>query len=116
MNPTKPKISTSVTMKFEDLEDETTVRCAKFDTNPKKGFTLREFTFEECIFENVSFQDTFFIRFDFVDVIFKNCDLSNMKLEERFLNRVIFEECKMNGTNFIDATLKDVGHFSRYEN
>ena len=42
------------------------------------------------------------------DIIFENCDLSNINFPYSSLYRVEFINCKLTGCNFNDSTLKSV--------
>lgn len=45
---------------------------------------------------------------EFEDVLFDGCDLSNMNLSDSNLQRVVFINCRMVGTDFSGSILKDI--------
>lgn len=61
-----------------------------------------------CEFDGVIF-DKVDIKFGNIeDVLFKNCDLSNVRFINTSMYRVRFENCKLFGTNFIDSGLNHI--------
>lgn len=49
-----------------------------------------------------------FSKADFLDVIFENCDLSNVRLDGANIHRVHFKNCKLLGVNFTDVRFGNV--------
>lgn len=63
--------------------------------------------FEQSHFQKVNLAGSHFGRFECVDLIFENCDLSNVEWIEASFHRVQFINCKLIGTNFADSILHD---------
>lgn len=53
------------------------------------------------------FDSVSLVSANLTDVVFKNCDLSNLDLMSAIIHRVRFENCKLIGVNFSDATLRN---------
>ncbi|WP_062104490.1 pentapeptide repeat-containing protein [Bacillus niameyensis] len=70
--------------------------------------------FIEIHFNGVSFEQCQLPFSSWVDVIFENCDLSNIDLKKAQFTRVEFRKCKLAGTNFDQAMMRDV-QFSHCE-
>lgn len=81
---------------------------ALFRENVDKLLKIKEQTIDGCIFEKIDFNNIELYKVDFLDVIFENCDLSNKRFDFRLVERVKFKNCKMVGTSFIGASLRDV--------
>ncbi len=58
--------------------------------------------------KNVKFISCSFEKSYFVDVIFENCDLSNINLSKSTFKKVIFKDCKLNGANFTESYFENV--------
>lgn len=108
MKIVKPKIKTLNEIAFNDLNTEEEICNFKVTKNPDTKIILEEKTIDSFIFEKIDFKDIELIDIDLTDVIFDGCDLSNKDFNEKYLSRVVFKNCKMLGTSFIDATLKDI--------
>lgn len=63
---------------------------------------------QSCRFVGSVFSDFVLPKSSFVDVVFRNCDLSNADLSGCNFHRVEFVECKIVGTLFAEATFRDV--------
>lgn len=64
--------------------------------------------FNECKFNDVILSESIINNGYFIDIIFKNCDLSNANLTGSSFRRVVFDNCKLIGTDFIDCNIDDV--------
>lgn len=64
-------------------------------------------SFDECIFRNVNFNNCTLRYIDLLDVIFEKCDLSNIDFSQGSIYRTEFINCKIIGSKFEDANLKD---------
>lgn len=63
--------------------------------------------FFECKFTKITFTKHI-RRAMFTDVIFENCDFSNIDMRECVFHRVIFRKCRLTGTDFTRGTFEDV--------
>lgn len=59
-------------------------------------------------FNKIIFTKTILNRFCLIDVIFENCDLSNITFVDSTINRVVFKNCKLVGTSFINCSLQNI--------
>ncbi len=62
--------------------------------------------FDTCVFSHVKVTGKM-NNASMIDVIFRNCDLSLLDMEESFFCRVRFEHCRMKGFQAINATFRD---------
>lgn len=65
-------------------------------------------TFDTAYFKNVDFTLTDISHVDIVDTVFENCDFSNLTIEDRWMSRVHFINCKLTGLNLKSMSLHDV--------
>ncbi|HEY5561015.1 MAG TPA: pentapeptide repeat-containing protein [Clostridiaceae bacterium] len=63
---------------------------------------------KQMIFRNVCFKEACLRYSDIVDVIFINCDLSNIDFRDSSIHRTEFIDCKILGTSFTDTSLVSV--------
>ncbi|GAU78322.1 pentapeptide repeat-containing protein [Fusibacter sp. 3D3] len=62
----------------------------------------------KSIFKDISFKGTRFHRLDLQDVIFENCDFSNVDFTDSIIHKTVFKGCKITGANFSNTTLMNV--------
>lgn len=89
------------------LEDEATiedVRAVDFDYS---YLTCENLVLRRSILEKVTMQRTKLIRFEAGNVVFKNCDFSNLEWIGGSFHQVVFESCKLTGCNFAESYLRD---------
>ena len=101
--------------KISYLEEKTCIKGDFINSEYQhlEGFFQFEFIkIDECLFKNVIFKGSSIIKSDFMDVIFENCDCSNMKFSNSSFHRVIFKSCRMIGCDFTDTYLSDVQFLS----
>lgn len=72
------------------------------------AFQYEDIKIDECLFKNIVFDKCSLIKSDLMDVIFENCDCSNMNFSNSSLHRIIFKNCRMIGCDFTDTYLSDV--------
>ncbi|GAK38969.1 hypothetical protein TCA2_0695 [Paenibacillus sp. TCA20] len=65
-------------------------------------------TFDQMVFENITFSSTSLLHAELTDVVFKNCDLSNVNFSDSVLHRVQFTHCKIIGIDLTAATMRNV--------
>ncbi|WP_028043594.1 pentapeptide repeat-containing protein [Candidatus Stoquefichus massiliensis] len=63
---------------------------------------------KNCLFEGVTFEECQEEDSYFLDVVFQNCDLSNMKFYSCLFRRVQFMNCKLMGTDFSESVFDQV--------
>lgn len=66
---------------------------------------LSHMRFSAVIFENCIFQDCSFEKGEFTDVAFRACDISNCNFEDSYINRAEFSSSKGMGTKFCGNTM-----------
>lgn len=64
--------------------------------------------FQACCFDHVDFSNAVFDCVNFINVIFRDCDLSNVNLTNASIHRVTFENCKLLGSDFSGSSIKNV--------
>lgn len=62
----------------------------------------------EIQFTNCTFQGDELASLEFLDVIFSDMDISNMKFNHTRCYRMQFKSCKLTGVQFVESRLKDV--------
>lgn len=72
----------------------------KNKTFDNQSWPLPDTEFENCTFKSSSFNQADLSGFEFKDCTFHSCDLSMVKLEATVLYGVLFENCKLIGTDF----------------
>lgn len=60
--------------------------------------------FEQCHFENCDLSAASLIECEFIDCKFSNCNFSNTKLNSSGLKNLQFNQCKLIGLDFSDAS------------
>ena len=96
--------------KVSHLDNQDYVEGLQFE-NDTIDFPLANLEINGCTFSHVTFASSM-ERVDLLDVVFDHCDLSNLDFSNRSIHRVIFRDCKLVGTIFIEASLEHV----RFEN
>ncbi|WP_342564648.1 pentapeptide repeat-containing protein [Paenibacillus sp. FSL R7-0345] len=65
-------------------------------------------SFDKVLFKNVTISESTLRAIELTDVVFENCDLSNVDFSEAFVHRTEFRQCKMIGTDFTRARFQNV--------
>ena len=103
-----PKISNCLeSTNFEKLKDEEVITGFYFKNEVIEFDIDKYLEINGCFFENCQFIN-FNSNLHLTDVVFKTCDLSNMKLYEGSFTRCSFKECRLMGSNIVDAFLENV--------
>lgn len=90
---------------YSKIEREEEVRDALLQNIRMTGEDISRMQFSAVIFENCLFQDCSFEKGEFTDVIFRSCDFSNCGFEDCYLNRTEFISSKGVGTRFCGSTM-----------
>lgn len=99
------------TITEEEIED--TLEYIKM-TEPQQFDFSDVIECNHCYFEKICFTDFNFRNISCYDVVFKNCDFSNVvwntnaEFAGPYLHKVTFDNCKMVGTDFGMTTIKKV--------
>ncbi|MDQ1235850.1 uncharacterized protein YjbI with pentapeptide repeats [Paenibacillus sp. SORGH_AS306] len=65
-------------------------------------------SFDKTIFEHVDMIESHLAEIELTDVIFDQCDLSNIPFPRSFVHRTEFRNCKLIGTDFAQSRLQNV--------
>lgn len=115
MNVQKPKLSKKNLSKqkinaafHQHLSDEEALYGQAFEKDILEYGIFRRLEIRDC-----EFLGTFFDHLELpdgylLDVLFKECDLSNAKFNHTLFRRVTFQSCKLSGTDFSDAMFDHV--------
>lgn len=102
----EPKITELTDIKYKDIKQKEKLEEYSFKNENIELHTNVEIN--SCEFNGVIF-DKVDIKFGNIeDVVFKNCDISNVRFIDTTIYRVKFENCKLFGTNFIDSSLNHI--------
>lgn len=88
-------------------EDDILTRCRICDRG-LENLSAARVTFRQVHFKNVLFTGSALPAADMEDVIFENCDLSNLNLTGAVIYRAEFRSCKLMGVNLTEASLKNI--------
>ncbi|MGO2890843.1 pentapeptide repeat-containing protein [Enterococcus devriesei] len=92
------------------LEDEASFEAVHGLEMDFSYLTCENLVIRHSILEKVAMQRTKLIRFEAGNVVFKNCDFSNLEWIGGSFHQVVFENCKLTGCNFAESYLRDC-HF-----
>jgi len=76
------------------------------------GQKINSSIFEECSFKNCDFSEVTFIDCEFIECHFLKCNLSVVKLSHSRFNDISFEDCKVVGIDWTQATWPTIALFS----
>lgn len=107
MKISSPKVSNCEVKRLDIAIDEGQFCDALYNENVDTKVIIPSATFDECILR-IDFSKIELRNVDMLDVIFKNCDLSNKCFDKQFIEHVRFVDCKLVGTSFIDGNLRDI--------
>lgn len=62
--------------------------------------TIKVGEYENCAFNDITFEDNDLSNYQFIDCTFNNCNLSLAKMNKTVFRDVIFKDCKMLGMHF----------------
>lgn len=106
----KPKIPAYLepyTLSDYEWGDEQIITDSIFQDSEIINQTAFKVCFDRVKFVNVNFRGTSLRKTEFTDVVFDNCDLSNIDFGESVFHRVTFHQCKLLGMDFSEATLRN---------
>ena len=108
MKLVNPKLSYIEKQEWHDCLVSQEVRDAYIYQDSLHDISFHQITFDGCLFENIHFQNIQLDHIDFIDIVFDHCDLSNQMIECQYFQRVVFKNCKLTGTSFINSRFKYV--------
>lgn len=112
------EISDSESFFMELLSNEPLDACHIKKINAG-GREIRYFSAWGSVVESCRFNDTKFIRGEFYDTAFKNCDFSGCDMTEATFKRCVFSNCKGVGVNLSRGSMMDtefIGCVMNYAN
>lgn len=92
----------------DELEEEGYIRNGKFQNCNIESQNTKKVIWDSVVFSNVTFVGSSFPFAELTDVVFEECDLSNVDFSESILHRVVIKNCKLIGTNFSEAAIRNV--------
>lgn len=101
----EPKINNIVDIKYSDTNN---IHLEEYYIKDDTIDLLNNTEINCCKFERIIFKETSLLKINIDDVIFINCDLSNIKFIELRAYRIKFVNCKLVGTNFINSTINNI--------
>lgn len=107
MKIAKPKITYTEEKTFIEAYEQRDFTNGLFKENSPNQIVLSDLYIDSCIFDKIDFNNIT-LDVDIYDVIFEGCNLSNLCFDSKMLSRVVFKNCKLVGTTFINAHLKDI--------
>ncbi|OWA35542.1 hypothetical protein B9G55_12980 [Saccharibacillus sp. O16] len=107
---TPPKLREEQLMPEPELYLESRIEIQNAAVGPTELLELDydKVSFDRVWFKQVTVLDSALRGAEFTDVVFEDCDLSNMNLTDAFLNRVAFKRCKLIGTDFGSSRMQHV--------
>ncbi|MFV0557361.1 MAG: pentapeptide repeat-containing protein [Enterococcus sp.] len=104
--PQAPQLSSLQTGDFF-LEDELIFTHLKTIEQDQSYLTANNLVIKHSQLEKVSLRNARLERFEASDVLFSHCDFANLECFGASFRRVIFQNCKLTGTNFAESYLQD---------
>lgn len=104
----KPNISYIEKASLNDEINHETIQLKHFINEILCQCHYSHHEIKNCCFETITCEDCKEEDSYFLDVIFKNCDLSNMQFYGCLFRRVQFINCKLMGTDFSESVFDNV--------
>lgn len=92
---------------IDKVDDRSTYELVEFKDFPNSVYA-EHVRFQEMRIKGVVFEDIQLPSSSWIDVVFENCDLTNLNLSMARFTRVEFVHCKLVGVDFDQATFNDV--------
>lgn len=89
------------------LRDEVDIELYLFQNQTLSDVDITLVEIKSCRFMNCKFTNCHFLKADFTDIMFSSCDLSNCTFSECTFHRVEFEHCKLTGSGFAEAYIRN---------
>ena len=89
------------------LEDEALFEQLAAENFDYSYLTCRNLVLHDALLKRVTLQKSRLERFEASNVIFRQCDFSNLELLGASLHQVWFDQCKLTGANFAESYLRD---------
>lgn len=106
IEPIKPVLSPAEDSDFY-LEDEQLFENIYAKNLDYSYLTCKNLIIRDAQLERVTMHKTRLERFECSNVLFKNCDFSNLEWLGASFHQVWFDQCKLIGTNFAESYLRD---------
>lgn len=89
------------------IEDEAYFEANRFTNSDYSYLTGKNIIIRQSELEKITLHKTRLDNFEASNVIFRNCDFSNIEWLKASFHQVIFEQCKLTGANFAESYLRD---------
>ena len=85
--------------KIDDLRlrDEGEYENLEIDGADLRGQSFSSLDFKDCLIKNCNFNQVKIKNLSFLNVRFENCDLANLEVEEFYVKKTDFYNCRMTG-------------------
>jgi len=104
--PASPQLPTLTTADFF-IEDEAFFEGQQFILADCSYLTAKNLIIRQSTLEKITLHKARLDNFEASNVIFRNCDFSNIEWLKASFHQVIFEQCKLTGANFAESYLRD---------
>ncbi|MGM0123274.1 hypothetical protein IGI37_000640 [Enterococcus sp. AZ194] len=106
IKPVAPILPELTTQDFY-LEDEAFFQGLKVEDVDLSYDGCNNLAIREAHFKRLTMQRTRLERFECSNIVFENCDLSNLEWIGGSFQQCLFKQCKLTGTNFAESFLRD---------
>lgn len=89
------------------FEDEAILEGVHVFEEDDSYLSFENLVLRHSILEKITMQRGKLTRFEAGNVVFKNCDLSNLEWIGGSFHQVFFDNCKLTGCNFAESYLRD---------
>lgn len=104
----KPNLSYIEKTSLNDEMDNETIQLKHFINESVTHCYNMHHEIKNCCFDKITYEDCKEEDSYFLDVVFQNCDLSNMLFYGCLFRRVQFINCKLMGTDFSESVFDNV--------
>lgn len=103
--PASPELPQNFSTDFY-LEDEASIEAVHSSELDYSYLTCENLMIRRSILEKITMQRTKLVRFEASNVLFKNCDFSNLEWIGGSFHQVAFENCQLKDSEFFELTWK----------
>lgn len=89
------------------IENEAFFEGNAFTNSDYSYLTGKNIIIRQSVLEKITLHKTRLDNFEASNVIFRNCDFSNIEWLKASFHQVIFDQCKLTGANFSESYLRD---------
>lgn len=107
MKPPAPPQLPSLTSADFFIEDEAFFEGQQFVLADYSYLAAKNMIIRQSTLEKITLHKARLDNFEASNVIFYNCDFSNIEWLKASFHQVVFEQCKLTGANFAESYLRD---------